>query len=108
MCLALRASGLWLRFAALQNFIPSLTWIVPGWRALGCNPRKGRDQILPSGNLEVGNDILGEGGNAVDAAVAATFCMAAVAPHVTGIGGGGVMLVHMNRRSVSGLPDFFC
>ena len=41
----------------------------------------------------------------MDAAVAATFCMAAVAPHVTGIGGGGIMLVHMNRRSVSGLLD---
>ena len=56
---------------------------------------------------EVGNDILADGGNAVDAAVAASFCMAAVAPHVTGIGGGGVMLVHMNRRSVSGLPCLF-
>ena len=51
MCLALRASGLWLRYAALQNLIPSFPWIAPPrplpWR----NPRKGRDQILPSGNL---------------------------------------------------------
>ena len=37
MCLALRASGLWLRYAALQNLIPSFPW-------------QGRDQILPSGN----------------------------------------------------------
>ena len=44
MCLALRASGLWLRYARLQNLIPSFP---PPWR----NPRKGRDQILPSGNL---------------------------------------------------------
>ena len=29
MCLALRASGLWLRYAALQNLIPSFPWIVP-------------------------------------------------------------------------------
>ena len=48
MCLALRASGLWLRYAALQNLIPSSSfhWVVPPrpppWR----NPRKGRDQIL--------------------------------------------------------------
>ena len=52
MCLALRASGLWLRYATLQNLIPSFPWIAPlrppPWR----NPRKGRDQILPSGNLE--------------------------------------------------------
>ena len=27
MCLALRASGLWLRYAALQNLIPSFPWI---------------------------------------------------------------------------------
>ena len=51
MCLALRASGLWLRYTTLQNLIPSFPWIAPPrpppWR----NPRKGRDQILPSGNL---------------------------------------------------------
>ena len=29
MCLALRASGLWLRYAALQNLIPSFPWIAP-------------------------------------------------------------------------------
>ena len=46
MCLALRASGLWLRYTMLQNLIPSFPWIAPGWRAWGRNPRKGRDQIL--------------------------------------------------------------
>ena len=29
MCLALRASGLWLRYAALQSLIPSFPWIAP-------------------------------------------------------------------------------
>ena len=29
MCLALRASGLRLRYATLQNLIPSFPWIVP-------------------------------------------------------------------------------
>ena len=64
MCLALRASGLWLRSATLQNLIPSFPWIAPPrpppWR----NPRKGRNQILPSevrsseadDNLEVDDD----------------------------------------------------
>merc|ERR550539_1636268 len=41
MCLALRASGPWLRYAALQNLISSFPWIAtphpPPWR----NPRKG-------------------------------------------------------------------
>ena len=29
MCLALPASGLWLRYATLQNLIPSFPWIAP-------------------------------------------------------------------------------
>ena len=37
MCLALRASGLWLRYATLQNLILSFPWIAPGWRAWGRN-----------------------------------------------------------------------
>ncbi len=67
MCLALRATGLWLRYATLQNLIPSFPWIAPPrpppWR----NPRKGRDQILPSGNpvgggrVEAGEEALGVG-----------------------------------------------
>ena len=35
MCLALRASGLWLHYTALQNLIPSFPWIAPGWRVRG-------------------------------------------------------------------------
>ena len=50
MCLALRAPGLWLCFAALQNLIPSFPWIAPTHPPPWRNPRKGRDQILPSGN----------------------------------------------------------
>ena len=51
VCLALRASGLWLHYATLQNLIPSFPWIVPPRPPPWHNPRKGRDQILPSGNL---------------------------------------------------------
>ena len=29
MCLTLRASGLWLRYAMLQSLIPSFPWIAP-------------------------------------------------------------------------------
>ena len=50
MCLALRASGLWLRYATLQNWIPSFSWIAPPRPPPRRNPRKGRDPILPSGN----------------------------------------------------------
>ena len=52
MCCALWASGLWLRYATLQNLIPSFQWIAPPRPSTWRNPRKGRDPILPSGNLD--------------------------------------------------------
>lgn len=36
---------------------------------------------------QIGTKILRKGGNAVDAAIAATVCMTVVAPHKTGLGG---------------------
>ena len=51
ICLALLASGLWLRYATLQNLISSFPWIAPPHPPPWLNPRKGRDQILPSGKL---------------------------------------------------------
>ena len=34
------------KVARWQNLIPSFPWILPGRRAWGRNPRKGRDLIL--------------------------------------------------------------
>jgi gamma-glutamyltranspeptidase/glutathione hydrolase len=54
---------------------------------------------------EAGAEVLREGGNAVDAAVAAALASFAVESPLTGLGAGGFMIVHEGGKTV--LIDFF-
>ncbi|CAL7937852.1 unnamed protein product [Xylocopa violacea] len=50
---------------------------------------------------QIGTKMLRKGGNAIDAAVAATICMTVVAPHKTGLGGGGYIMIYDHKEQTN-------
>jgi gamma-glutamyltranspeptidase / glutathione hydrolase len=58
-------------------------------------------------SAQAGARALAEGGNAVDACVAAAFASAVTESYLTGPGAGGFMLVHRARDNTTRLADFF-
>jgi len=55
---------------------------------------------------EIGAEVLAAGGNAVDAAVAAGFALAAIEPWNSGLGGVGYMLIYLARENRVAAVDF--
>ncbi len=70
---------------------------------------RSRRGIVASQHLlaaEVGAETLAAGGNAVDAAVASGFALAALEPWNSGLGGIGYMLVYLARENRVEVIDF--
>src|SRR6516162_7725351 len=85
-------------------------------RATACGPDLSRSRLVPvrgavaAGHrltAEAGARILAEGGNAVDACIAAAFMSWVAESPLTGPGAGGFMLVHRARDRSTRLLDFF-
>ena len=55
---------------------------------------------------EIGNNILNANGSAVDATIAAMFCLGVINMQSSGIGGGGVMLVYIRKLKKAKVIDF--
>ena len=55
---------------------------------------------------QIGVDVLKDGGNAVDAAVAVGFALAVTLPRAGNLGGGGFMLVHLAQRNEDVALDY--
>ncbi len=73
------------------------------------DPVVGRNGVVAAQNqaaADVGAQVLAQGGNAVDAAVATAFALAVLEPWMSGIGGGGFMQIYDARSGKAQCIDF--
>ena len=70
---------------------------------------EGENGVISSANFyasKIGRDIIANGGNAIDAAVAVGFAMSTVESYYSGLGGGGYMLIRFAETGETVFLDF--
>ena len=70
---------------------------------------KGKKGVVSAGRAEaaaIGQEILNQGGNAIDAAVATAFALGVCEPNASGIGGGGFLTVRDGATGAVKVLDF--
>ena len=81
---------------------------------LACNAAASADQLVPGKAAiasahplatQAGLDIIKQGGNAFDAAIAITAALAVVEPNSSGLGGGGFYLLHQAKNNSNTFVD---
>ncbi len=75
----------------------------PGQQAFTREAVSGRDGVVAAQHGEaarIGADVLAAGGNAIDAAVAVSFALGVVEPWMSGIGGGGFMVIRESSGEI--------
>lgn len=69
----------------------------------------GENGVVSTGKYEaslIGAQIISEGGNAIDAAVAVGFALGVCEPQSSGLGGGGFMIIHSAKTGETKFIDF--
>lgn len=88
--------------------LPLLVLLLLSWSSRSV-AQGGGDAIVVSDNIlatRAGMEILEQGGNAMDAAVATAFALAVLDPASSGLGGGGFMVIYQGKEKKAHALDF--